>query len=153
MAKQTVKIQKHLMAKSEKARPTIDTGPGKTEQAHKRQTDINYILNDYRKTGLVKHAAKHQGTYDDMPAVDFQEAMFKVTQAQQMFETLPGDIRKRFGNDPGAFLEFVQDPNNVDEMAKLGMLRGNDGLDINGAQSGAPVTPPPVTEQPETQTP
>lgn len=146
-----VKIARHLQDPKDRVRPQVNTGPGKTEQAHKDQTDMNYILRDYRKTGLIKHAAKHEGRYDDIPALDFQTAMFKVTQAQQMFESLPADMRKRFGNDPAAFLGFVQNPDNKGELERMGILRGNDGLDINGAQIGSPVqTPqdPPVEESP-----
>lgn len=147
MAQQTVKIQKHLMAKADKARPTISTGKGKTEQAHKQQCDMNYILRDYQRTGLIKHAAKHEGRYDDVTAVDFQEAMFLVTNAQNMFMTLPSSIRDRFGNDPAAFLDFVQNPSNTDEMARMGILKGNDGLDVSGAQVNSPVAPPPVSDE------
>lgn len=118
---------------------TLKCGPGKTEQAHKRETDMNYILRDYAKTGLIKHAQKHQGTYDDVTVDDFQEAMFLVTSAQNMFNDLPGQIKKRFNNDPAEFLGFVQNPENVDEMSRLGILKGNDGIDINGTQVNVPT--------------
>ena len=118
---------------------TLDTGEGKTEQAHKHETDMNYILRDYARTGLIKHAQQHAGRYDDVSVQDFQEAMFIVKEAQNMFDNLPGQIRKRFGQDPAAFLEFVQNPENKDEMQRLGILRGNDGVDINGAITNAPT--------------
>lgn len=118
---------------------TIDTGETLTEQAHKKITDMNYILRDYAKTGLMKHVKKHEGTYDDISVTDFQEAMFKVTSAQNMFNELPSAIKKRFGNDPAEFLGFVQDSNNLDEMAKLGILRGNDGIDVSGASVKVPT--------------
>lgn len=129
-------------AYSKKKGSTIETGKGLTEQSHKQQCDINYILRDYHKTGLVKHAAKHQGRYDDVTVQDFQEAMFLVTNAQRMFMELPADMRHRFQNDPGQFLGFVQDPANAAEMAEMGILKGNDGLDVSGAAVGTPVKPP-----------
>jgi hypothetical protein len=55
-----------------------------------------------------------------------------------MFEGLPSEIRKEFGHDPSKFLQYVQDPKNEEELAKRGILRGNDGVDISGAYSGAP---------------
>jgi len=124
---------------SEKVKPRVDTGPGKTEQAHKNQTDMNYILKDYHATGMIKHAAKYQGRYDDVPPGDFQDAMNLVTNAQRMFGELPANLRKRFAGDPVQFLEFVQNPDNRDEMRTLGILRGNDGLDITGAATGSPT--------------
>jgi phage internal scaffolding protein len=120
-------------------RPTLDTGPGLTEQSHKKETDMNYILKDYVKTGLIKHAKENEGKYDDIAMQDFQDAMFIVAQANSMFENLPGEIRKQFGNDPAHFLGFVQNPENKDAMEKMGILRGNDGVDINGAATMAPV--------------
>lgn len=118
---------------------TVDTGEGLTEQAHKNETDMNYILKDYVKTGLIKHAKENEGKYDDIAMQDFQDAMFVVAQANSMFEELPGEIRKRFQNDPAQFLGFVQNPDNIDQMKSMGILKGNDGLDINGATTLAPT--------------
>lgn len=70
---------------------------------------------------------------------DFQEAMFIVAQGKSMFEELPGEIRKRFSNDPAQFLGFVQNPDNMDEMARMGILKGNDGIDVHGASTLAPT--------------
>lgn len=125
---------------------TIETGSGMTEQSHKDKTDINLILMDYKRTGLIKHAKQHEGKYDDVSAIDFQESMFKVTQVQSMFNQLPSDMRNQFNNDPAQFLAYVQDKSNADNLAKMGIIRGNDGIDINGAAINSPVeadvTPP-----------
>lgn len=123
----------------ERRRPVVETGPGLTEQSHKAQCDINLILKDYVKTGLVRHAAQFEGRYDDVSALEFQDAMRLVRNAQEMFEQLPAATRKRFGNDPAAFLEFTQNPANGPEMARLGMLKGNDGIDVRGAAVAAPT--------------
>ena len=124
------------------AKTGIDTGKGKTEQSHKKQCDINYILRDYHASGMIKHAAKYEGKYDDVTVQDFQEAMFIVKNAQTMFEDLPANLRNRFGNDPAAFLNFVQNPDNSEEMHKMGIIKGNDGIDISGAATGAPQQKP-----------
>lgn len=131
----------------------------KTEQSSKDACDVNKIIKDYTKTGLIQHAKEYQGTYDDVPAMDFQEAMLKITSAQQMYDALPGKVRANFAG-PGAFLEFVQNPDNAPQMEKMGLLRGNDGLTKTGAPSGAPTptdkngdgipdpVPPPPTPEP-----
>lgn len=125
-----------------KEKPKVETGKGLTEQAHSEQCNINVILEDYKRTGLLKHAAKHEGRYDDVSEADFQTAMQTVANVRSLFEGLPSDMRKRFGGDPGQFLNFVRDPQNFKEMAQMGILRGNDGLDISGAFTGAPVASP-----------
>ena len=124
----------------------LNTGKGLTEQAHKRETDMNYILRDYYKTGLIKHAAKNQGRYDDISPVDFREAMEVVANSKSMFEELPANMRKQFDNQPDKFLEFVQNPDNKDQMQKMGILKGNDGIDISGAPT---VAPQPIERAPE----
>jgi phage internal scaffolding protein len=134
-------IQK-AMRLDNKARPVIDTGPGKTEQCHAQECDMNYILRDYQRSGLVRHANRNQGRYDDVSAVDFQSAMDTVTTAQRMFDDLPSNIRKRFANNPTNFLEFVSDPSNREEMIQLGMIVGNDGKDKAGDPVPSPVPDP-----------
>ena len=76
----------------------------KTEQSHKDQTDMNYILKDYARTGIIKHAHENKGQYDDVSAVDFQTAQNIVADAKSMFESLPALTRKEFGQDVGRFL-------------------------------------------------
>lgn len=130
---------------------TIETGKGLTEQSHKDETNMNYILRDYARTGFIKHSKENQGKYDDISVQDFQEAMFTVTEAQNMFNELPGAVRKEFGNTPAQFLEFVQNPANQEKLQKMGIVRGNDGLDLNGMPTTAPLYKEPVI--PETETP
>jgi phage internal scaffolding protein len=118
---------------------TIDTGKGLTEQSHKKQCDMNVILADYARTGLIKHAKQHEGRYDDVTTQDFQEAMFIVKNAENMFNALPAAVRKQFEGRPEQFLDFVQNPDNKEQMASMGILKGNDGIDINGAHVNSPV--------------
>jgi phage internal scaffolding protein len=117
----------------------LDTGEGLTEQAHKQETDMNYILRDYKRTGFIRHAKDNQGRYDDISVQDFQEAMFTVASANNMFAELPANIRKDFGNDPASFLGFVQNPDNQEKLQKMGIIKGNDGVDLKGMPTTAPL--------------
>ena len=132
-------VRGKVLAMAERNRVQLNTGPGKTEQAHKDQCDVNVILRDYQRTGLLKHAKNFQGQYDDVSVQDFQEAMTIVKNAEQMFAELPAAIRQRFDQSPVKFLDFVHDESNREEMEKLGILKGNDGLDVKGAPSNAPT--------------
>lgn len=132
--------------KFERRRVTLDTGPGLTEQAHKQECDINYILREAVSTGMVRHLAKHQGRYDDVSVQDFQQAMGIVQRTTKMFEALPSKIRKEVGGDPAKFLKFVQDPANKTRLEELGMLKGNDGIKGDGSPSGAPIPDPEPTK-------
>lgn len=88
--------------------------PSKAQQHMAKACDINNIMARYQKTGAIDHVVKYEGQYGDVPALDFREALDKVTQAQQMFADLPSSLRDRFGHDPYEFLHFVQ---NADQEA------------------------------------
>lgn len=129
-------------------RVKLNCGEGLTEQAHKKECDMNYILRNYQKTGMIKHAREHEGRYDDVTAIDFQEAQIIVANAKTMFEELPANLRKRFSNNPAEFLDFAQNPENKQELSKMGIIRGNDGIDITGATTTAPVADTPPAKPP-----
>lgn len=95
---------------------------GRTKQSFKAQCDVNNILRQYDKTGLLTHVNTAAAQYGDFTAVnEYQENLNRVIMAQQAFAELPASIRKRFSNDPGEFFEFVTDPANQDEAVRLGL--------------------------------
>jgi len=47
--------------------------------------------------------------------------MDAVNQAQASFQAQPATIRDRFRNNPAEFIKFVQDPQNQEELIKLGL--------------------------------
>lgn len=106
----------------ERVRPVINTGPGLTKQSHKDECDVNLILRNFVKTGVIAFTNRNQPMYGDIPSTDFHEAMNTVAQATQMFDQMPAVLRKRFANDPGVFLEFIQNPDNVEEARRLRLL-------------------------------
>jgi len=106
-------------------RVTMDPkGPSRAKQSFAEESEINNIVDRYQKRGIFDHAAKYGGTYDQMPGPDdFHQAMNLVTEAQQMFEELPSNVRTRFRNDPGIFLDFVGDPANEEEMIQMELIK------------------------------
>lgn len=95
----------------------------KTQQSHAQECDINEILKRARNGREITHLNARIAQYGDVSQVpDFHEAMNVVATAQSMFMELDANLRERFDNDPGKFLEFVQDVKNVDECEKLGIL-------------------------------
>jgi phage internal scaffolding protein len=100
------------------------TGQTMTRQSHKKECDINNIVYRYRKDGVITHLNKHGETYDDVSGADYRKWMNKLVSAREMFEELPSHVRNKFGNDPSIFLDYVQDPDNMDEMRKIGLAKG-----------------------------
>ena len=71
--------------------------PSRTKQSFKKECDINEILKQFRRTGVINHVAKHQGFYGDFTSgVTYQGAMQVIAEANSMFESLPAHIRAEF---------------------------------------------------------
>lgn len=102
---------------------TETQGPSRTQQHHRDHVNINNIVAKYRKGELVTHINKNQGFYGDFAHLpDYAEALQTVIYAQDAFQGLPADLRKRFGNDPQQLIEFLSDSNNLEEATKLGLV-------------------------------
>jgi len=110
---------------------TVNEEPSMTKQCFKKECDINNILAKHDKTGLISHVNKHDGNYGDATAVDFHEAMNTITIAEQMFAELPSSTRKRFENDIPAFLDFVQNPDNAQEMVDMGLATTSAKVEVS----------------------
>lgn len=116
----------------------------RTKDSFREQCDINHIMARYLRSGNVDHLAKHGGQFGFAPALDFQTAMQQVRAAEEKFLDLPSAIRKRFGNDPAAFLEFAQNPKNLDALREMGLAKPKAKPEAPGAPpaSGAPSGAP-----------
>lgn len=99
-----------------------ECGPSLTKQSSKDECDINTIMAKYAKTGILEHTREHHGEYGDYAeASTFLESQIIVHEAQEMFNTIPANVRKDFNNSPAEFLEFVQNPDNIPEMIDMGL--------------------------------
>ena len=108
------------------------------QQSDKHLTDVNKLLEPAMRKGALRHSVKFAGQYDDIPFRDYQDAQMQIAKAKNMYEELPANIRQEF-DTPGKFLEFAQNPKNVDRLMKMGILKGNDGVTAKGTPSGAPT--------------
>jgi phage internal scaffolding protein len=100
------------------------TGPSLTQQHFKDEVDIKNTIRRYDRTGLIANVNKAVAQYGDFTASvnEYQDALNLVIAAQQNFAALPAEIREMFGNNPGEFLEQVQNPENRDRMMELGLI-------------------------------
>lgn len=128
--------------------PTADD-PSRTKQSFKGDCDINTIIKRYLRTGQIDFAARHEPRYGDCTGYDFQKAMLTVANANSMFQDLPAAVRAKFANDPGKFLDFVQDEKNVDEARKLGLMKPEAAPKVTDAPPPAPAPAPAPSEPPK----
>lgn len=106
----------------------VYTPPSRTKQSFLQECDINNIIKSFKVTGQIRHINEKasQGAYADLPdPIEFQDALHAVKAASASFATLPSQVRARFDNDPGRFLEFMSDPANQDEIIRLGLATDN----------------------------
>lgn len=119
--------KKFFTAYSKKRRVvTVNKEPSMTQQSFKNECDINRIVGQYKKHGVMTHLNTSQANYGVAPSHTFHEAMNIVIQAQEMFDSLPSQLRKEFSNDPASFLEFVENPENIEDMVEMGLIEKND---------------------------
>lgn len=127
--------------------------PSLTKRSFKNECDINIIMSKFEKTGLISHHNAQQGQYGNfIGAPDYHHAMNLIIQANEMFASLPSKIRARFNNDPSEFLSFAQDPENTEEMIKLGLKHAEKPAEPPLAQAGGqppqnPANPAPASPQ------
>jgi phage internal scaffolding protein len=128
--------------------PASIRGISLAHQAMAPECDINTIMKRYERTGVLEHRNRFEATYSDFTNApsDYQESMNAVLAAEEMFSSLPSKIRRRFHNDPGAFLDYVSNPDNLDEMIALG-LATRPSEDLLG--SSPPPTPSEAPKAPE----
>lgn len=145
MAKSNVVIRKALdeLEPGYVSEPGLDTGTESWVQHQDADAcDINKIFDKHAKDHtLIEHVNRYQGYYGDVAdVVDYATALRIVEEADDAFMSLPADIRKRFGNDPSEFLSFVDNPDNLDEMQRMGLVPP-ESVPVQAAQGGAQPTP------------
>ena len=98
-------------------------GESLTQQHFQEECDIINIIKRHDRNGIIEHVHRGQARYGDFSEVtDYREALDLVKNAQEEFMTIPSDIRKQFDNNPGKFYEFVSNPDNRDELIKMGFI-------------------------------
>jgi len=132
------------------------TGPSLARQAMKAECDINNVMRKYEKTGVLEHRNTFEGSYGDYTDApqDYHEAINQVMAADAMFASLPATIRRRFGNDPAEYVNFLMDPANREEMRRMGLTKPAEGEVLEEATtpakkpSKAPKSPEKASETP-----
>lgn len=108
-----------------------------TVQSEKDNCDVNLIVEKFEKTGILPVMSQSPAYGDVSGAVDYQTAMNIVINAEKAFMSLDAKIRKEFDNNPGKFLDFIDDPQNADRLVEMGLRE---------APLPAPAEPEPKTE-------
>lgn len=113
--------------------------PSLTRAEFAAECDINNIMAQYEKTGVISHI-RAEGRYLDLTDVpDLQRALTILADADAAFMSLPATVRREFDNDPAKFVTFAQDEANVERMREWGLAE--------------PLPPEPVVQKVEVVNP
>ncbi len=93
--------------------PPLVYDDGLTKQSFEAETNIQTIMARADKAGTISHVEKFEGVYADYSDFDFHEQTEKLTQGRMIFDALPAEVRKEFGQSPAAFFEHVNKPENL----------------------------------------
>lgn len=87
---------------------SVETGSENLTQQHLGpEADVNTIVRRFGVT-RARPSGPAGGVYGDFSGIDdYDSALAAVERAQGGFLALPADIRERFGNDAGVYLEYV----------------------------------------------
>lgn len=114
--------------------------PTLAQQHERDECDINTIVRRFGLTGELPNGVRAPSYGDFTEATDYHTAMNAVIAANNSFMQLPADVRARFNNDAGAFVDFCSDDKNRDEAKKLGLIVGSSSEPVpNPAPEGGGV--------------
>lgn len=106
------------------------TKGSKTRQEFKQECDLHSLVKKFGRTPEGRRAlANAQGfaetcQFGDVSAVpDFRAARDAINASNAAFMALPPKVRRRFENDPAEFLDFMQNPANLEEARFLGLCK------------------------------
>jgi len=129
------------------------TGESRTLQSHKDECDINNIMRQWTKTGVITHGQKKEPVFADVFDVpDYQNHLNQILAADEAFQALPAAVRKVFDNDPAKFVEGIDKPEHKEILTKLGILREAESTEDtdDATKPAAPPSQPLGQPLPET---
>lgn len=104
-------------------RTTVNvSSPLLTEQEHKNSCDINFIVAQFQKTGVMPPNTKIPQYLDSTNIPSLEDAFRTVSEARTAFLDLPANIRRLMDNDPSKMEQFLSDSNNTDILLKYGVI-------------------------------
>lgn len=120
------------------------SSPILTDQSFAKQCDINVIMAQYAKTGMLPQQTHTIPRYIDNTLIpNLEEAFSVVNAAVDMFYDLPPTIRKLMDNDPSQLEAFISNPSNRQLLIDEGLI----SPDVPSVVEQPLTSPQPPAEQ------
>lgn len=102
--------------------PYVEKSKGRTRQDDLERSNINNIIKRYKSSNELPIQNREAFFADVSSMPDFQSAMNLVDAAREGFMSLPAEVRAIHDNNPAAFIDWTSNPDNRDEMVRMGLL-------------------------------
>ena len=100
---------------------TQNKEPSLTSQNEVVNADINHIIRRHMDTGTLGELDYLEMQYGQITSTDLLDAKKMIAAAEKEFMKLPSELRKKFGQDAGAWVDFATNPDNYDQLVKWNM--------------------------------
>lgn len=132
-------------------------GPSLTRQEFAEECDVNSLMARYETTGqMFPNMQRGEPAYLDLSDVpDLHTAMNVMNAAVEAFSSLPAKVRFEFENDPMKFVEFAEDPENLEQMRQWGLAKPAEPtpqplrVEVINPESSIPPPPGPASDTPK----
>lgn len=111
--------------------------PSRVKQEFRAESDINVLVKRFLKTGQLPQPAGSMRFGDFSNVTDYQDVMNRVISFEEEFQSLPAEMRQRFGNNPAELLQFLAE--HPAEAVKLGLLADENSGNSNPLDVTVPV--------------
>lgn len=100
-----------------------ETHGGGADQSFKKQCNINLIMEQYAKTGMLPYQSTQTPQFIDCSQVtDLQTAFSIANNAIESFNSLPPEVRKAMDNNPANLESFILDKDNTELLKKHNII-------------------------------
>lgn len=120
-----------------------------TRQEFVSQVNISNIIKKYVRNGVNPFCITQDAKYGDFTNIpSYQEALELVCAAEDHFLRFPADVRAMFDNDPGKYIDFLNNPENREKAIQLGFVQDLSNTDEKIAPPAAPIKDPEGVSKP-----
>lgn len=97
--------------------------PSMTKQNELDNANINSIVKRHMSIETLTELDSLELQFGEITSTDLLDAKKMIMESNEAFYKLPSSLRKQFGQDAGAFIDFATDPENLDQMVEWGLAK------------------------------